>query len=117
MNRWTERRQAIPAKATKLRAIASTGLHRAATALSLGHTAASRLSRVRCRLLAQSGHSRHRTRVCPLLSNSGQTRVLARNGLSAFDPKRTIAVHCGNGFDVGFSPYQSTRLSRYNVVS
>jgi putative ABC transport system substrate-binding protein len=31
--------------------------------------------------------------------------------MSAFDPKRTLAVHCGNGFDAGFSPYQSTRLN------
>jgi hypothetical protein len=36
--------------------------------------------------------------------------------LSAFDPTATLAVHCGNGFDAGFSPYQSTRLSRYNPV-
>ena len=39
------------------------------------------------------------------------------DGLSANDPKRTLAVHCGNGFDAGFSPYQSTRLSRYDAVS
>jgi len=26
-------------------------------------------------------------------------------------------VHCGNGFDAGFSPYQSTRLNRYDAVS
>jgi hypothetical protein len=32
------------------------------------------------------------------------------------DPSATLAVRCGNGFDVGFSPYQSTRLSRYNAV-
>jgi hypothetical protein len=25
--------------------------------------------------------------------------------MSASDPKRTLAVRCGNGFDVGFSPY------------
>ena len=31
------------------------------------------------------------------------------------DPTATLAVHCGNGFDAGFSPYQSTRLSRYNA--
>src|SRR5215510_13346975 len=37
--------------------------------------------------------------------------------MSAFDPKQTLAVHCGNGFDAGFSPYQSTRLSRYNAGS
>jgi hypothetical protein len=35
---------------------------------------------------------------------------------SAFDPSATLAVHCGNGFDAGFSPYQSTRFSRYNTV-
>jgi hypothetical protein len=29
----------------------------------------------------------------------------------SLDPKRTSAVHCGNGFDVGFRPYQSTRLN------
>jgi hypothetical protein len=34
------------------------------------------------------------------------------NRLSAYDPQATLAVHCGNGFDAGFSPYQSTRLSR-----
>jgi hypothetical protein len=32
--------------------------------------------------------------------------------LSANDPQATLAVHCGNGFDAGFSPYRSTRLSR-----
>jgi len=26
-------------------------------------------------------------------------------------------VHCGNGLDAGLSPYQSTRLSRYNAVA
>jgi len=66
-------------------------------------------------LLALSGQS-SRTRICPLSGNSGQRWILACDGLSAYDPKRTIAVHCGNGFDVGFSPYQSTRLSRYNPV-
>jgi hypothetical protein len=50
-------------------------------------------------------------------SNSGQRWVLARDGLSAFDPTATLAVHCGNGFDAGFSPYQCIRLSRYNAVS
>ena len=33
------------------------------------------------------------------------------------DPSTTSAVHCGNGFDAGFSPYQSARLSRYNAAS
>jgi hypothetical protein len=38
--------------------------------------------------------------------------IPAALALSAFDPQRTLAVHCGNGFDAGFSPYRSTRLSR-----
>jgi len=42
---------------------------------------------------------------------SGQRSILARDGLSANDPT-TLAVHSGNGFDAGFSPYQSTRLNR-----
>jgi hypothetical protein len=54
---------------------------------------------------------------CPLSDNSGQTWILAGDGLSANDPSATLAVHCGNGFDAGFSPYQSTHLSRYNAVS
>jgi hypothetical protein len=43
---------------------------------------------------------------------SGQKWILAQDGLSAYDPSATLAVHCGNGFDAGFSPYQSTRLIR-----
>jgi hypothetical protein len=35
---------------------------------------------------------------CPLSDNSGQRWILARDGLSAYDPKRTLAVRCGNGF-------------------
>jgi hypothetical protein len=31
------------------------------------------------------------------------------------DPSLTLVVHCGNGFDAGLSPYQSTRFSRYNA--
>jgi hypothetical protein len=27
-----------------------------------------------------------------------------------------LAVHCGNGFDGRFEPYQSTRLRRYNTA-
>src|SRR5450759_4599384 len=34
--------------------------------------------------------------------------------ISVFDPTATLAVHCGNVFDAGFSPYQSTSLGRYN---
>jgi hypothetical protein len=49
---------------------------------------------------------------CPLSDKNGHCRILACDGLSAFDPTATLAVHCGNGFDAGFSPYQSTRMSR-----
>jgi hypothetical protein len=45
-------------------------------------------------------------------SNSGHWSILAGDGLSAFDPTATFALHCGNGFNAGFRPYQSTRLSR-----
>jgi len=62
-------------------------------------------------LMALSGQP-NRTRVCPLLDQSGQLLILARDGLSAYDPSATLALHCGNGFDAGFSPYQSARLSR-----
>jgi hypothetical protein len=48
-------------------------------------------------------------------SNSRQRWILARDGLSANDPTATLAVQCGNGFDPGFSRYQSTRLTRYGV--
>jgi len=61
--------------------------------------------------LAQSGQS-NRAHICPLLDQSGQRWILARIDLSANDPTATLAVHCGNGFDAGFSPYQSSRLSR-----
>jgi hypothetical protein len=49
--------------------------------------------------------------------HSGQKWILACNGLSANDPTATLVVHCGKGFDASFSPYQSTRLSRYNSAS
>jgi hypothetical protein len=70
---------------------------------------------LRCPLLALSIQS-DRAHVCPLLDQSGQRLILGRDGLSAYDPTATMAVRCGNGFNAGFSPYQSTRLSRYNAV-
>jgi hypothetical protein len=42
-----------------------------------------------CPLLAQSGQF-DRAGVCPLLDNSGQSRILAGGGLSVNDPKRTL---------------------------
>jgi hypothetical protein len=54
----------------------------------------------------------------PLPGQSGR-ELAACTGVFAApnDPTATLAVHCGNGFDAGFSPYQSTRLSRYNAVA
>jgi hypothetical protein len=49
---------------------------------------------------------------CPLLDKSGQSWISARVDLSVNDPTATLAVHCGNRFDAGFSPYQSARLNR-----
>jgi hypothetical protein len=45
-------------------------------------------------------------------TNNGQWAALGLIGSAANDPKRTLDVHCDNGFDAGFSPYQRTRLSR-----
>jgi hypothetical protein len=42
-------------------------------------------------------------------TNNGQRSVLTLDGYAANDPTATLALHCGNGFDVVFSPYQSTR--------
>jgi hypothetical protein len=44
--------------------------------------------------------------------NSVHFWILARTGPVVNDPSATLAVHCGNGFDAGFSPYRGTRLSR-----
>jgi hypothetical protein len=54
-------------------------------------------------LLALNGHS-NRAHVCPLLDQSGQTWILARDRLSAYDPTATLAVHCGNVFDAVSAP-------------
>src|ERR1700730_5836341 len=50
----------------------------------------------------------------------GPLATRAASGIPEFDAllctisrdwaQETLAVHCGNGFDTGFSPYQSTRL-------
>src|SRR5450830_146833 len=50
-------------------------------------------------------------------TNNGQRSAQRLKSYAANDPSATLAVHCGNGFDAGFSPYQSTRLSRYNAGS
>jgi hypothetical protein len=56
-----------------------------------------------------------RALVCPEELAKADMRPFRRD--SAFDPEQTLGVHCGNGFAAGFSPYQSTRLSRYNAVA
>ena len=45
-------------------------------------------------------------------TNNGQGTKLGLNKYAANDPTATLAVHCGNGFDTSFSPYQNTRLNR-----
>ncbi len=44
-------------------------------------------------------------------TNNGQILILVGGGHDAIDPTATLAVHCGNGFDAGFDPYQSARLN------
>jgi hypothetical protein len=44
--------------------------------------------------------------------HSGQTSASALTIWAVNDPTATLAVHCVNGFDADFSPYQSTRLNR-----
>jgi hypothetical protein len=41
--------------------------------------------------MALIGQSKH-TRECPLSDNSGQRWILARDGLSAYDPTATFAT-------------------------
>ena len=53
---------------------------------------------------------RYRTCECPLLGVK-RTWLFALQ-MSAFDPKRTFGLHCGNGFDASFGTYQCCRLSR-----
>jgi len=54
-----------------------------------------------CLLLAQSGHP-SRAAECPLLTEERTSRF--QGAMSAFDPKRTLAVRCGNDFEAGFGP-------------
>jgi hypothetical protein len=50
-----------------------------------------------------------RVDACPLSGVNRTPRV--HRGIDAIDPTATLAVHCGNGFDVGFRPYQRTHLN------
>jgi putative tryptophan/tyrosine transport system substrate-binding protein len=51
-----------------------------------------------------------------LMSAADGRRHGAAGSGAAFDPTRTLVVHCGSGFDARFEPYHSTHLSRYNAV-
>jgi hypothetical protein len=46
--------------------------------------------------------------------NSKQTPMF-ECGNAGFDPSPTLAVHCGEGLDARFEPYQRACLSRYNA--
>ena len=69
------------------------------------HFAAVRRSR-----LAQSGQTDLSRRMVAIGGIADIGRVLARDGLSAFDPTARLAVHCGNGLMPVSSPYRSTRF-------
>src|SRR5450830_1775853 len=62
-----------------------------------------------------SGQS-NRLCVCPLLDQSGQRSILAYDGLSAFDPTATLAVHCGNGRDEIRPGFSEISQLYYSVV-
>jgi hypothetical protein len=50
-------------------------------------------------------------------TNNGQNAALGLDLSAAIDPTATLGVHCSKRFEIGFSPYQSARLSRYNPAS
>jgi hypothetical protein len=50
-------------------------------------------------------------------AHRGRPEVDGRGSSDAIDPSETLAVHCDNGFNAGFTPYQSTRLSLYDAAS
>ena len=53
---------------------------------------------------------------CPQFGRyPGKPDVARIAQLGRDDPTATLVVHRGNGFDAGFRPYQSARLSRYNA--
>jgi hypothetical protein len=62
-------------------------------------------------------HSMRRKSLIAIGCIADKQGQLALHASAAVDPTATLALHCGNGFDARFSPYQSTRLSRYNAVS
>jgi hypothetical protein len=75
-----------------------------------------RLLRCISPLLALFVESLQRTNSEAIGGTADMPRTRRARRSDAFDPQETLDVHCSKGFDVGFSPYQSTRLSRYNAV-
>ena len=54
----------------------------------------------------------NRTRVCPLLDQSGQRWILAPEGLSAYDPKRTWG-----GFNDLFQTVEKAAINKIPAVT
>jgi hypothetical protein len=52
-----------------------------------------------------------------LLDNSGQIWILARDGLSAFDPSRASASISCCSSEAAFDPFRDAQLSRYDATS
>ena len=63
-------------------------------------------------LMAQSGH-RNLTAMSAI---GGKADIAVQGMMSAFDPKRTSANIACCSREAGFSPYQCTRLSRYDAA-
>jgi hypothetical protein len=57
----------------------------------------------------------HREQVdhlAPAPQQLAKADMRASRRMRAIDPTETLAMHCGKGFEAGFSPYQTTRLRR-----
>jgi hypothetical protein len=66
-------------------------------------------------LTSAVGTKRRKPRQRVYVSFWGVAEVHGRTASADFDandPSATLAVHCGNGFDARFDPYQSAGLSR-----
>ena len=85
-----------------------TKLEKLRTAVSPGMRAANC-----CRVIGRIGTTKDADG-CLLLGEMQTSNIPGPR--SENDPSATLAVPCGNGFDAGFSSYQSTRLSRYDAA-
>ena len=66
--------------------------------------------------MAHRDHS-SRARVCPLLGRSGHRAALARDALVANDSSATSSSTSCCSSEVGFGPFQSPDLTRYDASS